>query len=198
MSKQNTPKRLRHHFLAISLSLSAIGLSGCGQVFDVFNPTEKSEAQVTSQAQAKELKVVRNAIEASSPKTKSAASKAIATLPTIVVKQPTVPTISAVGYSSVASQPGKTLNQRRLMAIRAARMDAMRALTEQIHGLTVQGDTQLSENVIQSDTLRASVVGLVRGARTVKIEPKGSDTYAVMLEIDRATIVQLIKANRSW
>jgi hypothetical protein len=84
------------------------------------------------------------------------------------------------------------------MAIRAARMDAMRMLTEQVHGLTVQGDTQVSENVVQSDVFRASLAGLIAGARTVKIEPKSSDTYAVTLEIDRGTIRQLLRANSIW
>ena len=84
------------------------------------------------------------------------------------------------------------------MAIRAARMDAMRMLTEQVHGLTVQGDTQVSENVVQTDVFRASLAGLIAGARTVKIEPKGADTYAVTLEIDRGTVRQLLRANRGW
>ena len=35
-----------------------------------------------------------------------------------------IPTISTVGYAVVSSQPGRSENQRRLMAIRAARMAA--------------------------------------------------------------------------
>ncbi|ALI54098.1 hypothetical protein IMCC12053_148 [Celeribacter marinus] len=77
-------------------------------------------------------------------------------------------------------------------------MDAMRALAEQIHGLTIESETQLSESVLQSDTMRASVAGAIRGARTVKIEPKGADTYAVHLEIDRATVAQVLKAHRRF
>ena len=38
-----------------------------------------------------------------------------------------VPTISAMGYAVVSSQPGRSANQKRLMAIRSARMAAMRA-----------------------------------------------------------------------
>ena len=37
-----------------------------------------------------------------------------------------VPSVSAVGFSSIAIQPSKSLNQRRLMAIRAAKLDAYR------------------------------------------------------------------------
>ena len=50
-----------------------------------------------------------------------------------------VPTITAVGFSSIAIQPSKSLNQRRLMAMRAAKLDAYRNLTEQIHGIYIQG-----------------------------------------------------------
>ena len=46
-----------------------------------------------------------------------------------------VPTLTAVGYAVVSSQPGRTDAQKRLMAIRSARMAAMRDLAEQIHGL---------------------------------------------------------------
>ena len=35
-----------------------------------------------------------------------------------------IPTITAIGYAVVSSQPGKSVAQRRLMAIRAARMAA--------------------------------------------------------------------------
>ena len=48
-----------------------------------------------------------------------------------------IPTLSAVGYAVVSSQPGRTDAQKRLMAIRSARMAAMRELAEQIHGIPV-------------------------------------------------------------
>ena len=52
-----------------------------------------------------------------------------------------VPTLTAVGYAVVSSQPGRTDAQKRLMAIRSARMAAMRDLAEQIHGLQVDSST---------------------------------------------------------
>lgn len=108
----------------------------------------------------------------------------------------TVPTITGVGYAVVSVQPGKNLNHRRLLAIRVARLEAMRDLTAQIHGMRVDSSTSVAEAVMQSDTLRATVTGMIRGARTAHIEPKGSDTYEVMLEIDRDMIGQILKAAR--
>jgi len=108
----------------------------------------------------------------------------------------TVPTIRGMGYASVSAQPGKNLNHRRLNAIRVARMEAMRNLTGQVHGVRINASTTIAEAVLQNDTLRSTVVGMVRGARTVHIQPRGSDTYEVMLEIDRDMIDQMLKVAR--
>ena len=108
-----------------------------------------------------------------------------------------IPTISAVGYAVVSSQPGRSENQRRLMAIRSARMAAMRDLAEQIHGLNVEGNTTVIDLMVQNDTFRGVVSGTIRGARTVRINPNGGDTYEVVLEIDRDTLSYLLKKART-
>ena len=108
-----------------------------------------------------------------------------------------VPTISAMGYAVVSSQPGRSANQKRLMAIRSARMAAMRDLAEQIHGLQVDSSTTVIDLMVQNDTFRGVVSGTIRGARTVRINPTGSDTYEIVLEIDRDMISYLIGTARS-
>ena len=108
-----------------------------------------------------------------------------------------IPTISAVGYAVVSSQPGRSENQRRLMAIRSARMAAMRELAEQIHGLNVEGNTTVIDLMVQNDTFRGIVSGTIRGARTVRINPTGSDTYEVLLEIDKDTLSYLLRQART-
>ena len=119
--------------------------------------------------------------------------KSVERLPVKVVE---IPTITGVGFSAVSIQPGKNLNQKRIMAIKAARLDALRQLTEQIHGIQLTGTTKIAEAIVQSDTLRADIQGVILGARTVKIEPSSSDTYEVVVEIDRPLIDEIVKAYR--
>ena len=108
-----------------------------------------------------------------------------------------IPTITAVGYAVVSTQPGKSVAQKRLMAIRAARMAAMRELAEQIHGIQVDSSTTVIDLVTQNDTFRAMVKGTIRGARTVRINPTGDDTYETVLEVDRDVMLLLLREARS-
>ena len=109
-----------------------------------------------------------------------------------------IPTLTAVGYAVVSSQPGRTQAQKRLMAIRSARMSAMRELAEQIHGIQVDSNTTVIDLMVQNDTFRAVVKGVIRGAKTVRINPTGNDTYETVLEIDRDMMMALLRnAKRS-
>ena len=108
-----------------------------------------------------------------------------------------IPTLTAIGYAVTSSQPGRSQAQKRLMAIRSARMAAMRDLAEQIHGLQVDSSTTVIDLMVQNDTFRGVVSGTIRGARTVRINPTGSDTYEIVLEIDREMINYLINSARA-
>ena len=107
-----------------------------------------------------------------------------------------IPTLTAVGYAVVSSQPGRTQAQKRLMAIRSSRMSAMRELAEQIHGIQVDSNTTVIDLMVQNDTFRAVVKGVIRGAKTVRINPTGNDTYETVLEIDREMMMALLRNAR--
>jgi hypothetical protein len=99
--------------------------------------------------------------------------------------------IRGVGYAAISIQPGRTRVQKQLMAIRASRLAAMRELAEKIYGLDVNSYSSLSEGVMQADTLRGQVMGLVRNARTVSIGPIKKDIYETILEIDASEAVAM-------
>lgn len=119
--------------------------------------------------------------------------KSVERLPVNIVE---IPTITGIGFSAISIQPGQNLNQKRIMAIKAARLDALRQLTEQVHGIQLSGSTKIAEAIVQSDTLRADIQGVILGARTVSIDPSSSDTYKVVVEIDRPLINEIVQAYR--
>jgi len=114
----------------------------------------------------------------------------------VAVQQKIVPAIIGTGYGTISAQPARNINQKRLMAIRVARLDAMRELTEQIYGLSINSRTTVIDAVLQNDTTRASVDGVIRGARTLRINPVGSDTYEVVMELDRDMVGRILEAVR--
>lgn len=100
------------------------------------------------------------------------------------------------GYAQIAGQPGQTRNEKRLMAIRAARMEAMRDLTEQVHGVRLDAQSTLKEAVVVDDRLAAHVSGVLYGARTRKVRPLQDDGYEVELELDRDTVGYILRMAR--
>ena len=105
-----------------------------------------------------------------------------------------VPALKGLGFAQIAGQPGATVNEKRLMAIRAARMDALRDLAEQVHGIRLSASTSVRDAVVQDDSLTALVDGTIRGARTVRVTPQGADSYEVEMALDRDTVAYIVRA----
>ena len=105
--------------------------------------------------------------------------------------------LRGTGFAQVSGQPGKTLNERRLLAIRAARIEAMRDLAEQVHGLALDSRSQLSGAILASDHVTAVVDGEIRGARTLKVGPRDSDSFEVVLALSPDTVRYILKAART-
>lgn len=96
--------------------------------------------------------------------------------------------ITGVGYGAENGFEGFTDGQRRLMAIRASKLDAYRALAEQIYGIKIDSNTSVATLTAQNDSFRARVNAVVRGARIVSITPMADNNYETVLEVfvDRA------------
>ena len=97
----------------------------------------------------------------------------------------------AVGYASTSIQPGRNAAQKQLMAIRAAKAAAMRELAEKIYGAEIGAQTSVGEGRVYNDVMRMNVDGLVRGARTISIQPIRSDVYEAVLEVDAAEVASM-------
>ena len=93
-------------------------------------------------------------------------------------------TIRATGYAVISTQNHKNGAQQRLMAIRASKLDAYRALTEQVYGQQLDATTTVAEMMITSDTFRTRVQGIIYGAVLESITPIGDDTYETTMSLD--------------
>ncbi|WP_044409842.1 LPP20 family lipoprotein [Thiomicrospira microaerophila] len=91
--------------------------------------------------------------------------------------------ITGVGYGAENGFEGFTDGQRRLMAIRASKLDAYRSLAEQIYGIKIDSNTSVATLTAQSDSFRARVNAVVRGARIVSITPMADNNYETVLEV---------------
>jgi hypothetical protein len=100
-------------------------------------------------------------------------------------------TYRAIGYAAWSIQSGSNAKQKQLMAIKAAKTEAMRDLAEKIHGALVSGRSIVVAHRGDSDFVQSSVEGLVRGARVVSIIPVAQDSYEVTLEVDAAEVEAL-------
>lgn len=101
------------------------------------------------------------------------------------------PILQAVGYAPIAAQLGLNDSSKRLQAMKASKLDAYRELAEQVFGQKVDGNQALANMVLTDNQLKASVEGVIRGARVVKSYPVGDDTYATELELDMALVYDL-------
>ncbi|MEY4236652.1 MAG: hypothetical protein RLZZ454_1910 [Pseudomonadota bacterium] len=62
--------------------------------------------------------------------------------------------LTATGYAVISIQNHRTPAQQRLLAIRAAKLDAYRSLTEQVYGLRLDATATVADMVVQNDTFR--------------------------------------------
>lgn len=99
--------------------------------------------------------------------------------------------IQSTGYAVISIQPHTLPAQQRLLAIRAARLDAYRGLVEQVYGQFLDGATTIADAVMRSDRVRARVEGIIHGAEVVSINPVGQDTYELTLSLERDAVREL-------
>ena len=111
----------------------------------------------------------------------------IANLPLIEKRD----TLTATGYAVISVQNHKNPAQQRLLAIRASKLDAYRALTEQVYGQQLDANTTVADMTVMNDTFRTRVEGVIYGAQLVSITPVGDDTYETTMSLDRNAVQDL-------
>ena len=99
--------------------------------------------------------------------------------------------ILATGYAVISIQHHDNPAQQRLLSIRASKLDAYRSLMEQVYGQDLDANTTVAEMVVESDSFRARVQGVIYGAQLVSITPVGEDTYETTLSLKRGIVDDL-------
>jgi len=100
-------------------------------------------------------------------------------------------TLTASGYAVISVQNHRNPAQQRLLAIRASKLDAYRSLTEQVYGQQLDSSTTVADMVVQNDSFRTRVEGVIYGAVLVSITPTSDDTYETTLSLDKAVVKDL-------
>lgn len=81
--------------------------------------------------------------------------------------------------------PANAVNQAqaRLMAERAAKVDAMRNLLEEAYGVTIKSHTTVRDFITQDDTIKAKVNAYIRGAKVVDTKYLSDGSVEIEMEI---------------
>lgn len=104
--------------------------------------------------------------------------------------QPVVVTLNATGYGAVnnASCNGQCERvspaQRKLLAMRASRLDAYRAMAEQVYGMRIEGGSTVGSLALKDDSFKVYIDAFIRGARVTKVAQREDGTYETTVEMD--------------
>ncbi len=96
-------------------------------------------------------------------------------------------TFTSVGYAPIALQKGESFDLQMLNAIKASKLEAYKELAEQIYGVLLSAENNMSKSRLQEDQIKSTVKGLVRGARVLRSYHEG-DVYITELELNMQTL----------
>ncbi len=86
----------------------------------------------------------------------------------------------------IGAAPAKYYGQpaARPMAMRAAKMDALRNILEIVNGVRIDSTTVVKDFAVQSDVVMSKVQGMVRGAEQVTLEYMSDGTVEVIMKVN--------------
>ncbi len=103
--------------------------------------------------------------------------------------QPDWYTVTGSGVGDDALNPG----QARLMAKRAARLDAQRQILEAAKGVAISSTTTVENFMTRDDYIRSRVAGIIRDAKIMNVRYNDDGTCEVDMRIDMNQIRNLIR-----
>ncbi len=122
-------------------------------------------------------------VEVTTTSTEVREAKSCCEFPKVSSQKPDLLKITAVGYGAESAFGNLTEGQKRLMAIRSSKLDAYRALAEQISGIKIDSNTSVASLSARNDSFRARVNAIVKGARVISVTPMADNNYETVLEV---------------
>ena len=87
------------------------------------------------------------------------------------------------GYAALSLSADQSTLGDRLLAMRASKLDAYRALAEQLYGTAVFGDSTVDGLHLHSDRFKTLIDTSIRGARVVDVRELQGGGYETVLEL---------------
>lgn len=103
---------------------------------------------------------------------------------------PAVVTLNATGYGAIntgtCSGQCERVSpaQRKLLAMRASRLDAYRAMAEQVYGLRIEGGSTVGSLALKDDGFKVYIDAFIRGARVTHVAQRDDGTWETSVEMD--------------
>lgn len=91
--------------------------------------------------------------------------------------------LRVVGYGTINPSSRLSKVQKRLMAMRASRLDAYRNMAERVYGTSIEGNSTVRDLVVLNDQFRTFVDTNIHGARVVATDVMDDDTVETVLEM---------------
>jgi hypothetical protein len=91
--------------------------------------------------------------------------------------------VRVTGYSAYEKTEDMTSEPKRLMALRASKLDAYRALAERVYGTGISGVSTVQDFVLKHDGFGTVVDSVIRGARVVSVSEKKGAGFETVLEL---------------
>lgn len=91
--------------------------------------------------------------------------------------------IKAKGSGVEPNDPSMSPAEKALMAKRAAKLDALRNLAEEVYGVKITSDSYVRDFVLQNDTIRARVEAFIKGAKITDTRHLSDGSVEVEMEL---------------
>lgn len=104
--------------------------------------------------------------------------------------------IRARGSGVETNDPNMSPAEKALMAKRAAKLDALRNLAEEVYGVKITSDSYVRDFVLQSDDTRSRVNTFIQGARVVSEQKMPDGSYQVEVELDTEPLRDILGINK--